>query len=445
MANPGQQLSTGAVVRGHHSGLTYTVDELLGSGGQGEVYLVREGGQSWALKWYYPQWMTNEHRRALDRLVAKGAPNNRYLWPLELTGKTGSEPMGYVMPLREPRFKGLNDLVAYRIQSSFTALAIAGRDLADSFLQLHASGFCYRDISFGNVFFEPTTGEVLICDNDNVGIDGSDALIRGTPKFMAPEVVCTNSAPNARTDLYSLSVLLFYMFFRSHPLEGQREQDIRFYDDHVQTELLNLYGVHPVFIFDPKDESNRPSSEAQANAVAFWRIYPTFFRELFVAAFTKGLRDPNARVLEGVWRRNLIKLRDLIRYCPSCGAENFFDPEQPAAQSPACWRCRVSLPAPWRINLGQRLSTRVIVLNRDTQLCPYHLGDVANLDFESASAKVVQHPQRPDRFGIRNFSRDVWQVRALNGEELEAPPGSTVSMKPGTRINFGRIQGEIQL
>jgi hypothetical protein len=245
--------------------------------------------------------------------------------------------------------------------------------------------------------------------------------------------------------LYSLSVLLFYMFVRSHPLEGEREQQIRFYHDHVQTELLNLYGVNPVFIFDPEDDSNRPAPDAQRNAIAFWGLYPAFFRDLFITAFTKGLHDPYARVLEGVWRRSLIQLRDLIRYCPTCGAENFFDPDNSEGDQSSCWKCSTLLPAPWRIHVGQGPTSRIVVLNRDTELCPYHLGNAGDLDFSIASAKVVQHPQRPDRFGIRNLSRDAWTVRTAKGDAQEAPPGSTVSIRPGTRINFGRVQGEIQL
>jgi hypothetical protein len=35
-------------------------------------------------------------------------------------------------------------------------------------------GYSYRDISFGNLFFDPDTGDVLICDNDNVSANGKD-------------------------------------------------------------------------------------------------------------------------------------------------------------------------------------------------------------------------------------------------------------------------------
>ena len=77
------------------------------------------------------------------------------------------------MPLRDPRYKGIVGLMKRRVEPTFRALATAGLELAHSFLELHVQGLCYRDISFGNVFFDPQSGDVLICDNDNVTIDGA--------------------------------------------------------------------------------------------------------------------------------------------------------------------------------------------------------------------------------------------------------------------------------
>jgi len=59
-------------------------------------------------------------------------------------------------------YKSINDLMKRRIEPSFRALLTAGLELADSFLRLHAKGLCYRDILFGNVFFEPDTGKISI-------------------------------------------------------------------------------------------------------------------------------------------------------------------------------------------------------------------------------------------------------------------------------------------
>lgn len=86
-------------------------------------------------------------------------------------------------------------------------------------------------MSFGNAFFDLKTGEVLICDNDNVTINGQDICrVIGTARFMVPEVVRGETRPCTQTDLYSISVLLFYLLMVHHPLEGKQEASIRCFD-----------------------------------------------------------------------------------------------------------------------------------------------------------------------------------------------------------------------
>ncbi len=75
-------------------------------------------------------------------------------------------------------------------------------------------GAKYQDISFGNLFFNPDNGDVLICDNDNVSFDNSKpGGVLGTPGFMAPEIVRGEKRPSKDTDRYSLSVLVVLSFY----------------------------------------------------------------------------------------------------------------------------------------------------------------------------------------------------------------------------------------
>jgi len=165
------------------SGHPCTIETFLGGGGQGEVYRVLVQGRPFALKWYFPQQATPAQRQALATLVHKGPPSAGFLWPLELIEAPAPAPgtagFGYLMPLREARHKGLVDLMKRRVDPSFRVLSLAGLQLAQTFLRLHAQGLCYRDISFGNVFFDPATGEIAVCDNDNVAIDGQGGGIFG--------------------------------------------------------------------------------------------------------------------------------------------------------------------------------------------------------------------------------------------------------------------------
>ena len=205
-----QILESAQIIQAQNSGASCRVKNLLGAGTQGEVYKVDLNDSEMALKWYFPQWINQdrEQKQRLEKAISSGAPNDKFLWPIDLAEAPGVDGYGYIMRLREPQFKSIIDLMKRRVEPSFRTLATAGFELADSYYQLHAKGLCYRDISFGNVFFDPDSGEVRICDNDNVDVDGTPGAVDGTPRFMAPEIVRGQASPSTQTDLFSLAILL---------------------------------------------------------------------------------------------------------------------------------------------------------------------------------------------------------------------------------------------
>ena len=437
-----QILEPGQTVRTELSGMKCEVEKFLGGGGQGEVYRALLGTKPIALKWYFPNSATIEQRKALETLVKMGTPSNKFLWPMELTSAPGVKGYGYIMPLREARYKSIVDMMKRRIEPGFRALATAGLELSHSYLQLHARGLCYRDISFGNAFFDPDSGEVLICDNDNVAVDGqAESSVYGTPRFMAPEIVRGEATPNTQTDLFSLSVLLFYMFMMHHPLEGKKELEIKCLD---LPAMKKLYGTEPVFIFDPVDTSNRPDPVHHKNALAFWAVYPQFLRELFTRAFTDGIRNPqHGRVRESNWRAAMARLRDSIIYCGKCNAENFYDPEALAASKGlpgSCWSCRQPLRLPPRLRIGRD----VVMLNHDTRLFLHHVDDEEKYNFSQPIATVTRHPTDPNIWGLKNLSIHNWSSTSVSGEVRDVWPGRSVTLAVGTKINFGRMVGEIR-
>lgn len=449
----GQRLMTGT------SQLPCEVEGLLGSGGQGEVYRAQLAGRAVALKWYLPHSATIEQRQIIESLVRTGPPDRRFLWPEELVtaesfgsaggagdpgsaaGAVGPTGFGYIMPLREERYRSIVHLMKRRVEPTFRALITAGLGLADSYLQLHSKGLCYRDISFGNVFFDPENGDVLICDNDNVGVDGQvRAGVLGTPRFMAPEVVRGEALPSTQTDLYSLSVLLFYLLLVHHPLEGAREAAIRCLDLPAMT---HLYGTDPLFIFDPHNDSNRPVAGLHDNALAFWPLYPQFLRDLFTRAFTEGISDPlQGRVRESEWRAALARVRDSLLECAGCGAENFYDARtyQTTGHSGRCWACDTPIVPPARIRVGRH----VVMLTPQSALYPHHLDEHRLYDFARPAATVSRHPTDPTVLGLTNLSDEKWVVLSVGGA-TEVPPGRSVRLASGLRIQFGRAEGEVRV
>jgi eukaryotic-like serine/threonine-protein kinase len=420
------------------AGAEGVVGDLLGQGGQGIVFslVAPEVGSDLALKWYFPRSATPTQRMALEALVERGSPNDHFLWPLDLAGplQGATDGFGYVMARRPPHFAGLADLMSRRVDAPFRTLLTLGLELSHAFLVLHNEGLCYRDISFGNVFFDPATGSVLVCDNDNVGVDGeSVSLVRGTPYFMAPEVVRGEGLPSSRTDLWSLAVLLFYVLLVSHPLEGARTLERSEWDEAAMREI---FGEHPVFVFDPNDDSNRPVPGLHDNALIFWDLYPQFLRDLFVQAFTRGVQDPrNGRVQESVWRAAMARLRDSIVYCQQCGRQNLYDEVTPVR---SCWSCGTTISVPPRLRFGRS----VVVLNHDATVTAHHL--TRNYDFATKVAEVCENPDYPGEWGLRNLGTEAWWVAFNDGSAMIVDPTRAAPLIAGAEIDFGTIRATVE-
>src|SRR5712691_4642554 len=94
-----QMLERGQTIQAGSSGLNYKVEELLGAGGQGEVYRATSGSQFVAVKWYFPTSATPEQRASLEALVKKGPPADQFLWPLTVCSAPSLPGFGYIMPL----------------------------------------------------------------------------------------------------------------------------------------------------------------------------------------------------------------------------------------------------------------------------------------------------------------------------------------------------------
>lgn len=404
------------------------VEREIGRGGQGTVYEVARGERRLALKWYAAQAATVEQHEAIKLLVDRGSPHPRFLWPVSLARIAGDDTFGYAMPLRPDGYQELSHLVTgwtrqgEPLQVTFAAVLRLARQLAECFLRLHASGLCYRDISLGNVFFSAASGDVLIADNDNVGVDNGGGQVLGTPMFMAPELVSDTSGqqrPSTQTDLYSLAVLLFYTLLVAHPLEGQRtETGLR-----DQEWLRRHFGAEPVFCLDPADSSNRPTA---AHVETYWRTYPRFLRDCFLRAFTDGMSDPFARITEGEWVKALWRARDALTACPACGSTGFWDPAGPAD----CHGCSRPVAPALVLEVGRHR----VAVSELAEVHDHHLGPLPTAP--GLVATVRRHPADRDRWGLQNAGGRSWAAHLPDGRGVALDPGRTIDLMPGLRLDL---------
>ncbi len=428
-------------------GQRVTVGDLIGEGGQAEVYRASADGQAYALKWYHVpstpfqhRWATEQYRSLSEYLLPSAPPDPRFVWPLALVDDPNQRTFGYLMELLSPNYMGLESLVLGQMRPvpTFAALCRSAIALAECFRKLHNMGACYKDINLGGPALDPRTGEVRICDTDNVRINRTPGNIIFI-FFAAPELIRGEGVCQTNTDIHSLAVLLFYMFIRHHPLAGARELRVNVFGEVAQRKF---YGREPVFIYDPHDDSNRPMPGFHDPAIRNWAIYPGFLQELFTRAFTDGLHYPTRRVREGEWMAAFSRLRDGLFYCSSCGGENFLDfdtlTDAPSGTRVACWRCHGSSSLPLVLEVGDFQ----VLLNHDTVLSGHHLG--RQLDVHTPMMRVSQHPRNPSRWGLTNLTDSDWVYRVGSGDERLAEPGRSVPLRAGLVIELEGVETRIR-
>ena len=66
-------------------------------------------------------------------------------------------------------------------------------------------------------------------------------------------------------------------------------------------------------------------------------------------------------------------------------------------------------------------------------------------DFSAPVAEVATHPSRPGVWGLKNLSASKWVITTADGAVRDVEPGRSVSLAVGTRIQFGRSEGEIKV
>ncbi len=273
------------------SGGYCTIQGHLGCGGMADIYAI-EGHK--VLKWFKPE-CDDMIRKNIEALVAVKPPYPNLTWPLQMT-ENYQNSFGYVMS-RIP--SGYVSLAHYiyddRYYLNFEEMLQIGYGIAASFQAIHKHQYVYQDINPNGILIHKAKQRVIICDLDNCNQKGQ-IFVSGTPMYMAPEILTGQSQVNLYTDYYSLSVILFQLFFINHPLEGKKTWSKPLDEDSE----LEYFGRHPIFVLDPHDSTNGLCAYTDALEKR-WKYYPDILKNAFMQAFTIGLQHPKQRFSDTMW------------------------------------------------------------------------------------------------------------------------------------------------
>ncbi len=404
-------------------GTQATILKELGRGGQGIVYLVDVNGTQMALKWYINK-PDDIFYKNLERNVRAGAPSQAFIWPEYLT-KEEFGSYGYVMKLRPQNYFEFGSfLLAKKTFKSFNAMLAAAMKICNGFKMLHRHGYSYQDLNDGNFFINPSTGDVLICDNDNVMPQGEKSGIMGKARYMAPEVVA-GEAPDKYSDRFSLSVILFMLFFANHPFEGAKVLACPCMTEDFERKF---YGSEALFIYDPNDKSNLPVRGVHMNVIRRWPVFPQKLKDAFIREFShECLKNKTTRMIEDGWEKLISQVRDNLIPCPFCRGETFVEPDRTTG---TCMNCGKSIDISKRL----KLADRQIILALNTEIF---------LDRDNtADARVIASPKGDGTCWIHNKSQNQWSVETPSGKLKSVLPNAILPVKAGLKITFGNFSGE---
>ncbi len=219
-------LPVGATIQ-HPDGERYIIESLLGKGGFGAVYLVRDRH-------------VKEHLFALKEVIDPNARDReRFIFEAEVLKRLNHRALPHVYRVFEYEklkrvymlmdyIEGQNLDILLREQPErrfpFPLVLAVMKPIVDALIYLHTQNppIVHRDIKPSNIIVSTKGGEAVLVDfglAKEYIADNTTTIIRhGSPGYAAPEQYGTGTNP--RTDIYGLAATLYTLLTGTIPIDA---------------------------------------------------------------------------------------------------------------------------------------------------------------------------------------------------------------------------------
>lgn len=202
----------------------YEIKRQLGRGGMATVYLAHDPrfGRDVALKVLPRQFLHDEQFRVRfereARTIAK--LEHKAIVPVYDFGEHDDQPY---LVMRHMSGGSLEDRLQKGALSRQEIVRVIGR-IAHALDAAHAQGVVHRDLKPGNILFDGD-GDAYLSDFGIVKLSEATANITGnaivgTPAYMSPEQVHGKKKVDARSDIYTLGVILYELITGKPPYQA---------------------------------------------------------------------------------------------------------------------------------------------------------------------------------------------------------------------------------
>lgn len=232
------QVGDNVAVGGHNC----TITACLGSGTEGEIFQVKEGNKSYALKLCHPGFRTN--KKVLEAL--KPLKGKDYIVDIVDFGDT-FELMEFVEGKSAAQID-FNFPVDPKHEKKAQAILLIAYSIAMTLDQMHQANVLHKDVKPANILIkDPATWNCVLCDfgiADLLKTETTNGIMRKycvtrrnrTPIYAAPEIYKEDNATmnddgsissemTPKADFYSLGMTILSMWMGEKPFKRAEEEN----------------------------------------------------------------------------------------------------------------------------------------------------------------------------------------------------------------------------